>query len=368
MRIERIDITRHALTLDPPFAASWDSQPRRSFIADVVRVYTDDGRVGIGSGDSMAGIDDYLDNFLGGDPRDTDRHHAVMDNIAFHVGRPWPLDIALWDLKGKIAETPVYRLLGGTEGKLKAYASTAVRRPPEEMARHARALLARGYRGLKLRIGDSALDRDLAAVAAVRDAVGPDIAIMVDCNQAWRMPWDTRPPWSFTRALRAAKALEDLGVYWMEEPLHRGDIAGMAALRAATGIMIAGGEMTRELHELSAQIDRHAVDVLQTDCVLTGGITGLYPLGLAAKKRGIVFSPHTWGNGIGLLANLHLTAGLGGAPYVECPVDPPDWTPERRDFLLEAPLLPDADGFLVLPDRPGLGISLNEEMMVRTRI
>jgi len=368
VRIERIEITRHALTLDPPFAAAWDSRPRRDFIVDIVRVFTDDGLVGVGSGDSMAGIDDYLDHFVGGDPRDIERHHAVLDNIAFHVGRPWPLDIALWDLRGKAEGAPVFRLLGGAQNRVRAYASTAVARPPGEMARQVQTLVGMGYRAVKIRIGKVDLGRELAGLAAVRDAVGPDIDLMVDCNQAWRMPWDTRPAWSFSKALRVARVLEELGIYWMEEPLHRGDISGISALRAASGVMVAGGEMTRELHELRAQVERHSVDVLQTDCVLTGGITGLFKLGLAAKRKGIVFSPHTWGNGIGLLANLHLTAGLGGAPYIECPIDPPDWTPERRDFPLAEPLVPDTDGYLTLPEEPGLGLSLNEDMLDRTRV
>ena len=368
MKIERIEISRHSLTLEPPFAAAWDSRPRRDFIADIVQVYADDGSVGIGSGDSMAGIDDYLDHFIGGDPRDMDRHFKVLDNIAFHVGRPWPLDIALWDLYGKAEGQPVYKLLGGTAGRLRTYASLGVLRSEADMAAQARRLAAAGFPALKIRFQRPDVAEDLAVLAAVRGAVGPDIELMVDCNQGWRMPWDIQPPWTYDRALTVARALEDLGVYWMEEPLHRGDYAGMASLRAATDLMIAGGEMTRELHELRTLVERRCLDVLQPDCVLTGGITGLHRVGLFAKHNGVVFTPHTWGNGIGLMANLHLAAGLGGAPYLEFPYDPPDWTPERRDFPLALPLFPDAHGFVTVPDAPGLGIELNEELLERTRI
>ena len=238
----------------------------------------------------------------------------------------------------------------------------------ELKAAQARRLAAAGFPALKIRFQRADVAEDLAVLAAVRGAVGPDIELMVDCNQGWRMPWDIQPPWTYDKALTVARALEDLGVYWMEEPLHRGDYAGMASLRAATDLMIAGGEMTRELHELRTLVERRCLDVLQPDCVLTGGITGLHRVGLFAKHNGIVFTPHTWGNGIGLMANLHLAAGLGGAPYLEFPYDPPDWTPERRDFPLALPLFPDAHGFVTVPDAPGLGIELNEELLERTRI
>lgn len=368
MKIERIEISRHSLTLDPPFAAAWDSRPRRDFIVDIVQVYADDGTVGVGSGDSMAGIDDYLDHFIGGDPRDMERHFRVLDNIAFHVGRPWPLDIALWDLYGKAEGLPVCKLLGGEPGRVRTYASLGVLRPQAELVAQARRIAALGFKALKIRFHRDDVSEDLSALSAVRAAVGPDVDLMVDCNQGWRMPWDTQPPWTYDKALSVARDLEKLGVYWMEEPLHRGDYAGMASLRAATSLMIAGGEMTRELHELRSLVERHCLDVLQPDCALTGGITGLHKVGLYAKHNGVVFTPHTWGNGIGLLANLHLVAGLGGAPFIEFPFDPPDWTPERRDFPLALPLYPDDDGCVAVPDAPGLGIDLDQDMLDRTRV
>ena len=110
-RIVAIDISHHRLPLDPPFPASWDPRPRTHFPATIVRVTDDDGRVGIGSGDAMYGFDDYRQHFLGEDPLDLARHHAVLSNIEFHAGRPWPLDLALWDLAGQIREQPVWQLL-----------------------------------------------------------------------------------------------------------------------------------------------------------------------------------------------------------------------------------------------------------------
>ena len=368
MKIDAIEITRHRIALDPPVPVAWDSRPRASFAITLVRVRTDEGLEGVAAGDAMDGFADYADLFLGRDPREIERHHAVLDNLCFHYGRYWPFDIALWDLRGKIENRPVFRLLGGIDNRVRAYASTALRRDEAASRDLAQAFVARGFRAIKLRLSTDDWRRDIARVAAVRDAVGPDIDLMVDCNQGWRMPWDIAPSWDLATARAVAHALGELGVYWMEEPLHRGDYAGMAALRAETGIRIAGGEVTREAHEFRTLIERGCLDVLQPDCVFVGGITGLARIAAAARRADLIFTPHTWGSGLMLLANAHLTVGTGGAPYLEFPFDPPDWVPAQRDFYLAETIEPDAEGWLELPDRPGLGAVLDEDILRETRI
>lgn len=166
------------------------------------------------------------------------------------------------------------------------------------------------------------MDDDLAVVSAIRDAVGDRLALMVDCNQGWRMPWDIRPPWRLDRATEVAARLAAEDVYWVEEPLHRADYDGMAELRRRVPIRVAGGEMTREPYEFRELLQRDCLDVFQPDCVCTHGITGLAHLAREIAAAGKVFTPHTWGNGIGLLANAHLTAGTVGAPFIEVPFDP----------------------------------------------
>ena len=148
------------------------------------------------------------------------------------------------------------------------------------------------------------------------------------------MPWDTAPPWDFAHALTIARQLERLGVYWMEEPLHRADYDGYARLRRSVGLRIAGGEMTREPYEFRELLARGCLDVFQPDVVCSQGLHGLAALAHRVAEAGHVFTPHTWGNGIGLMANLHLTCGTVGAPFIEFPFDPPEWSCERRDFML----------------------------------
>ncbi|CAN5732520.1 mandelate racemase/muconate lactonizing enzyme family protein [soil metagenome] len=364
--ITRIEISHHRLPLDPPFPAAWDPQPRRAFPATVVRVHDDAGRVGIGSGDAMYGFADYERWFIGEDPLDLDRHGAVLANVDFHAGRPWPLDLALWDLAGKIEDRPVWSLVGGHGRRMRAYASSGVHRPPDEMAAVARRAVARGFPALKVRFGRASLEEDLAVVRAIRDGVGDALGLMVDCNQGWRMPWDVRPPWDVERAAHVGDALAGEQITWMEEPLHRGDLAGMAELRRRVAVPIAGAELTREDYELRALLTGGCLDVFQPDCVCTQGITGLRRFAAEVVAAGHTFTPHTWGNGLGLLANAHLTAGTVGAPFLEFPFDPPEWTTARRDFLLTETIEVSEDGWIELSDRPGLGCTLDEDLLAAT--
>jgi L-alanine-DL-glutamate epimerase-like enolase superfamily enzyme len=367
LRICRIDCSRHRIALDPALLATWDPQPRAVFEIDLVRVEAEDGSVGVGSGDPMPGLEQQTSLFLGEDALDLERHHRIVDNLSFHYARYWPLEVALWDLAGKLRNEPCWRMLGGQSGRVPVYASSATRREPSQCAELAKRALDAGFPALKLRFHHDDWRRDVAGVEAARAAVGDGIELLVDCNQAWRMPWDASEPRSFEQARELARALEPPGVRWIEEPLHRGNLEGLRRLRDATSIAIAGGEMTRELHELVGLIEAGCYDVLQPDVVLTGGFTGLARIAALARERGVDFTPHTWGNGIGLRANAHLFAGVAGSPWLELPFDPPQWTPERRDFAMTAPLLAEAGG-IELGDAPGLGVELDEERLAGTRV
>jgi D-galactarolactone cycloisomerase len=366
MRISAIRIERLVVPLDPPFPAAWDPVPRTSFAASVVRVETDGGLVGIGSGDTMDGFEAFEHLFVGEDPLAIDRHVRVLETIDFHAGRYWPLEVALWDIAGQAAGVPVARMFGGAVDGIPAYASCGSLLPAAARAESALRLREEGFRALKIRVDPRRLEEGLAAVRATRDAVGGTMAIMVDLNQGWRMAGDTTPPIDWETARAIASELAGLDVLWIEEPLDGADLAGLTALRRAVpGIKVAGGEMTRTYREIVAAIEADAFDVHQPDVVLAAGMANGRRVAELALAKGRWYTPHTWTNGIGLLANLQVAAGVGGGPYIEFPYDPPGWTPERRDFMLAEPIRPDRDGVLHVPDRPGIGVVLDEVALRR---
>ena len=367
MQITGIELERLRLPLDPPFFAAWDPDPRRSFDATIVRVHTDDGVTGIGSGDTMSGFADFAHLFVGRDPLALAAHARTLETIAFHAGRFWPLEAALWDLAGKALGAPVATLLGGSAQRIAAYASLGELRTAQQRAEDAHALVAAGFRAVKVRIARDRLDEGIAVVAAMRDAVGDALEIMVDLNQWWRMAGDIAPGLGPQAARRVIDRLAEHDVLWVEEPLAGDDVAGMAMLRAQTGVRIAGGEMARGFDELRRALEADALDVVQPDVVLALGISGARTLAELALRRNRWFAPHTWTNGIGVLANLHVCCGVGGGPYLEFPYDPPGWTPERRDFMLAEPVRADGDGMLAVGTAPGLGIELDEDAVAHYR-
>ena len=365
MKITAIRLDRMRLPLDPPFRAAWDPVPRRHFDATLVRVETDEGITGFGSGDTMDGFGAFADLFIGRDPRQIARHVLTIETINFHAGRYWPLEAALWDIIGQAAGQPVSALFGAAGTRLPAYASFGELKSPAQRADAVLAARAAGFRAVKIRIDRADVAAGLAAVRAARTAAGDGIEIMVDLNQGWRMAGDISPALDVATVRRLASELAELGVLWLEEPLPAGDLAGMRMLREQTGIRVAGGEMARTPGELLDAVSAGALDVVQPDAVLSTGMLRARTIAEFAQLRHRWFTPHTWTNGLGLLANLHVAAGVGGGPYLEFPYDPPGWTEGRRDFFLAQPVLVDSGGFLTVPAQPGLGVAIDESAVSR---
>ena len=361
MKITAIELERLTLPLSPPFHAAWDPDPRTRFDATIVRVHTDEGVTGTAGGDTMSGFEAFAHLFVGRDPLALAAHARTLETIAFHAGRYWPLEAALWDLAGRVLGAPVATLLGSASDRLPVYASLGELRSPTHRADDARALVSDGFRAVKVRIARDRIPEGIAVVAAMRDAVGDALDIMVDLNQWWRMPGDIAPGLGPQAARRIIEELSAHGVLWVEEPLAGDDLSGMRMLREVTGTRIAGGEMARSFDDLRRALDADALDVFQPDVVLALGISGTRTLADLALRSNRWFTPHTWTNGLGLMANLQVCCGVGGGPYLEYPYDPPGWTPERRDFMLAQPLEVDGDGCLAVSDASGLGIELDEE-------
>jgi L-alanine-DL-glutamate epimerase-like enolase superfamily enzyme len=365
VKITSIRLDRLRIPLDPPFRAAWDPVPRTHFAATLVRVETDEGLTGLGSGDTMAGFEEFAGLFTGRDPRQIASHVRTIETIGFHAGRYWPLEAALWDLLGKASGQPVCALFGGACTRVPAYASFGTAKSPGAAAEAVLAAQAAGFTAAKLRIRREDLAGGLAAVRAARAAAGAGMRLMVDLNQGWRMPGDIAAAADHAAVRWLADGLAELGVFWLEEPLPAGDLAGMRQLREQTGIRVAGGEMARTPAELLTALAAGALDVVQPDAVLAVGLLRARTIAEAAQLQHRLFSPHTWTNGLGLLANLHVAAGVGGVPFLEFPWDPPQWTPVRLDFFLAAPVRADAGGWLAVPEGPGLGAQIDEAAVAR---
>jgi D-galactarolactone cycloisomerase len=373
MKIERIDAWVCRFPLPAPFHPSWIPGVGEEHNSCVIyRVTTDDGVEGVASGIAVleearaslpllriyltrrdvTAVEDLLKTLRSA--------HQIIGLRSFHI------ELALWDIIGKIAGLPVSQLLGGARDSLPAYASTGSLKEPAAHVDVVQQLRDLGFRAVKLRVRHPEPAQDVAVVEAVRSAVGDDYTLMVDANQGWRVhglaPY---PEWDFKRALRFAQACDDLGVYWLEEPLYQHDYEGYATLRGSTGVRIAGGEMLCELHPFREMIQRGALDVVQPDATLSGGILISRKVAVLAEAFGVEYAPHTWTNGIGLAANLQCMGAAPNSSWCEYPFEPGSWVPEARDAMLTEPLRIAADGTISVPSAPGLGIDVDWDAVER---
>lgn len=368
MRITSVETHRYRIGLDPPFQVAWDPVPRTHQDATLVGVHTDEGVTGWASGDHLPDRDLLESLLVGLDPFRTELVRELEETVDFHGGRPWTVEAAVWDVVGKATGQPLWKLLGGRSERLLAYASSGEPVEPGERVRRCVALRDAGLRAVKVRFHHADWRDDVAVVKAVRDAVGRELEIMVDANQGWRMPGDLEPRWDVATAAQVARALEPLGVYWLEEPLRSDDLDGYRALRGLTSLRLAAGEMVRSAQEARDLVLRGGVDVLQSDVVLSLGISGCRRASALADLHGRAWSPHTWSNGYGLLINLHAALAFSTVPYVEVPYDPPAWSAERRDWLLPTPIAIAADGTIAPPPGPGLGVEPDLDTLEQWRV
>lgn len=333
----------------------------------LLRVHTDAGVSGVGAGPDVGrtGLYSFIElvapYILGQDPFHVERMAPYLRNAAGDGSFPWGVEIAFWDIIGKVTGQPVYRLWGGYQETMPVYASLAEIPPPDEQIARLYKLRETGFRAFKLRLRRPNIDDDIAMVARVRQEFGADLQIMVDANQANVMPSPGyQGRWSYEQALKVAQAMQDLDVIWLEEPLPRYNLDQLKRLTAAVDIPIAGGELNKGLHEFKTLITEDVYDIIQADCAFSEGISQLRKVAGMAEMHYKQFIPHTWSNGIGLGANLHLAAATPNCPWFEYPIDPPAWTIAARDFMVTEPFEISSDGTISISDQPGFGFDLDE--------
>ena len=358
MKITDIKTIRLRASLPSEGKVHSGSGVRASRSALLVEVHTDEGITGIGScsGNGML-IEIIVDRILkpllvGMDPTNIEQ---IWDKAYFRGGvralrsrgigvvALSGIDIALWDILGKIRGLPIYQLLGGPRReKVRVYATALYPDAVERVVQKAVALAEQGFCALKIKVGFD-LAQEVAIVGAVRKQLGKDFTIMTDANQGYKID----------SAVKAATAFRELGVTWLEEPLFCEDIEAHARLKSQSQVPIALGENLHTRFAFEAFMARNAVDFLQPDVARAGGISEIMQIAVIAEKYQRPISLHTWGDGVALAASLHLSVALKNSPIMELDLTHNPLRAELTDWPLEQ-----HDGFMTPPDGPGLGINL----------
>jgi len=358
----------------------------------LVEVETDDGLIGLGEAAHFGGplrstqtvIEGELrEHVLGEDPREIERLWEQMHQRAYKHARGGLLlaamsgiDIALWDLRGKMAGMPLWRLLGGYRRRVPAYATGgfyAEGKGIPELCTEMRAYCDHGFRAVKMKVGrnsdiegsplramahrgvcEVSLAEDLARVRAVRETVGPAIRLMVDANGAWDVP----------TAIKMGRAFEPCDIYWYEEPVCPDDLAGSAQVADKVTIPVAGYETcTYGKVGFRDYIAARAIHFVQPDVAWCGGLTEGLKIAHMARGWNLPLAPHIHGSAIAVAAAVHLLGAVANASLAEM-VFPAH--PLMADLVRE-PLVVDGTGHIELSDRPGLGVELDRRVVAKYR-
>jgi D-arabinonate dehydratase/D-galactarolactone cycloisomerase len=351
----------------------------------LVQVVTDEGIIGIGECSPMNAtvtvpmVELLRDIIEGEDPRNIERLLEKMLIGSYKLqGRAAALaisgiEIALWDILGKSVSLPVYRLLGGCyRDKIRMYA-TLSRDTPKNLVRRAKAAVDHGFTGVKIKVAtrwgfDAKPDPTVETIRAVREEIGPDVDIMVDANSGWTVP----------TAIRMCHALEPFNILHLEQPVPERDLDALASVNQATTIPITFGEEDWSLWRFREVLEKGAAEVLQADPIKAAGILGCKKVGILAEAYSKILTPHNTSVHVGMAATLHLVAAVPVSRNpIECLILPDDaeseglevsrtkdskGASEVKRHLLTEPFKVEK-GSIRIPERPGLGIELNPDIV-----
>jgi D-galactarolactone cycloisomerase len=387
MKIKDIRTIALSYKCEPPYASASGVQTRRGAL--LVEVETDDGTIGIGEAGVGGGVTatciekDLKPLLIGEDPlmieglwqkmfvrtRQYGRRGIVMNAIS-------GIDIALWDIAGKVAKLPIYKLLGACRDRVEAYASGGFYQEGkgiDGVAGEAEGYRARGFKGMKMKIGRNPStgthirqvtgqaefcevdpSDDIARVAAVRQALGPQAKLMVDVNCAWSPAF----------AIEMGREMTPYKLFWIEEPVMTDDIDGSARVAAALDTAIAGYETEVSLSGFRELITRGAVDIVQPDIAWTGGFSEGKRIAAFAQAHHRMVAPHAFGSAVLLMASLQYAASIPNGLVLEWDQNPNGLRTDllKHDWKLES------DSTIKLPERPGLGIELDRSALDKYRV
>jgi D-galactarolactone cycloisomerase len=374
MQIASVEFIPLSMPLAAPFYPAWfPDVTQKTADGTLIKVHTDEGIIGYGWQNSFGSevkiVGEsrvFKDLVYGLDLFSVEKLIRILSGITYSMNTVdlWGVEVAVWDAIGKTSRQPIHKLLGGAQDRVMAYASTGMIKSPREHGADALKYLEMGFRAIKMRIHSDDLEKDLAPVRAVREAVGDQMKIMVDANQAATF---SGPFWSYRRALETARALEKLNVFWLEEPLFHAAHEDLANLAREVDLQIAGGEDENGFLRFKELIDRNCFDIIQADVAASGGILQLKKVAALAEAAGNQFVPHSFDVCITLASALQLIGSVPNAPFVEYGIDLPslNW---GHDPMMKKPIEISKDGYVRIPDAPGLGIEIDDEYVERFRV
>lgn len=373
MKITRVHTHVLAAELSQAFAYSRAWYGTR--MAMIVEIETDNGLVGWGecygpAWMTAAVVKSVSPWLVGADPLRTDwlwqeiyarlRDHGQKGVVIEGLSG---IDIALWDIKGKHFGVPVHQLMGGPlRTEVRAYATGLYRRPTGDpiryLAEEAAGYAREGFGAVKLKVGFGVAE-DALITRAVREAIGADVALMVDANHAY----------DAVAAIRLGKLIEELDISWFEEPVPPEDLAGYREVKAALSIPIAGGECEFTRFGFRDILISRALDIIQPDTCAAGGLSECKKIADMAAAFGVRYNPHVWGTGIAIAASLQLLAVLPShTPPSLAPIEPIlefDRTEHPIRQALLTPAIEHQNGVVAVPDGPGLGIEVDRDALAR---
>jgi D-galactarolactone cycloisomerase len=364
-----------------PHAAELTDIIFKGYRTTLVRIHTDCGISGVGEcivrltpTATRDIIRDLAPLLIGKNPLDREAlwellFGAMMNrghNRGFFVEAVSGIDIALWDLAGKVLGLPLYRLLGGChQSRLRTYASSLRFRSFEVVAAQAREWKERGFHAMKIKVGRNPADfePDLELVRVIRDAVGDDVTLMVDANCAYADDIAT--------ALEVGRKLQDMGVYWFEEPISPENVDGYRHLADRLDMRIAAGEADFMRFGAAEFLRHRAIDVIQPNLARVGGITEARRIAALSHAFHVPYAPHTGScSAVLLAATLRFAAALPNFLIYEYMQS--DWSKNEpnplRHKLLRQPAEVYEDGHMLVDDRPGIGVELDEDVVDKYRI
>jgi D-galactarolactone cycloisomerase len=374
MRSGRIaDVKVHVLEapLKEPFAWSFNRTATRG--ACLVEIVAEDGTTGWGEcfGPprlNAAVVSAFRPLLVGGEAIATDLHWQTIYNQFRDQGQKGlvvtalsGVDIALWDLKGRLLDEPVHRLMGGPLRRdVAAYATGTYRRgsgdPISYITDEVRGYVHAGFGAVKLKIGFG-VEKDARLIAAVRETIGPDIGLMLDANHGF----------DCLEAIELGRRVAHLDIGWFEEPVVPDDLDSYVEVRRGQPIPGAGGECEFTRWGFREVMTRRAIDIIQPDTCAAGGLSECKKIADMATAFGIRYVPHVWGTGIGLAAALQLLAVLPHTPPRHTPLEPIlEFDRSEHPFrqaVLKAPL-EHVQGRVAIPDGPGIGIEVDREAVM----